>query len=133
MIERTKRTKKYDKSPKLDDTQCVFTPDAGEVEGPVHCGVCGTKMDERRACYGPTSSIMAMGGSKRHYDFFDCPERKELWHKQVLALRSKARETPSGRLKRMFLEEAEEILEKKEATVESGLWTLGINRFQGHD
>lgn len=127
MTERKKRTKKYAKSPKLGDTQCVFTPDAGEVEGPVYCGVCGTKMSESRGCNGPTSSIMAMAGSKRNYDFFECPDRKELWHKQVSALRSKASNNPSGRLKRMFLEEAEEILETKEATVESGLWTLGIN------
>lgn len=119
--------KKHKKTPEMGNTQCVFTPDAGEVEGPVYCGVCGTQMNEERACYGPTSSIMAMGGSKRHYDFFDCPDRQQLWHKQVVALRNKAGSTPSGRLKRMFLEEAEEILEKKEATVESGLWTLGIN------
>lgn len=119
--------KKYEKSPKLGDTQCVFTPDPGEVEGPVFCGVCGTQMTEKRDCYGPTSSIMAMAGSKRGYDFFECPVRGELWHKQVCALRDKARNNPSGKLRAMFLEEAEEILATKKATVESGLWTLGIN------
>jgi len=119
--------KEYSKSPKMDDTQCVFTPDAGEVEGPVFCGVCGAEMHVERACYGPTSSIMAMGGSKRHYDFFDCPLREELWHKQVSKLRDEARQTYSSKIRKILLEEADEVLATKKATVEKGMWTLGVN------
>lgn len=119
--------KKYEKSPKLGETQCIFTPDPGEVEGPVHCGVCGEVMDVKRGCNGPTSSIMAMGGSKRDYDFFSCSLRGELWHKQVSKLRDMARSTASSKLRAMFLEESQEILKSRQATVEDGGWSFGVN------
>lgn len=112
----------------LDDTQYRYTPDAGTVEGPVHCGVCGCKMDEKLACFGPRGFAEAMsyhhsegkrGGSK--YDSFNCPHGDEMWHKQAVKLRSMARETPSKKLEEIFREEANQIVGTKKATKE-GYW-----------
>ncbi len=101
-------------------TQSVYMPDPGEVTGPVHCGVCGTVMTEKRDCEGPTSFVMSISGSKRKHDSFYCPERNQDWHKQVVAIRNEARNTASFKLKTMLLNEADDILERREATMEVG-------------
>lgn len=101
---------------KLDDTQDCYTPDVGTVEGPVCCGVCGTVMEESRNCYGPRGWVMAMSGSKSHYDSFTCPHRTEDWHRQVVKLRSAARDTASGRLEALYREEALQIVATRTPT-----------------
>ena len=101
-------------------TQSVYMPDPGEIKGPVHCGVCDAVMRDKRDCYGPTSSIMAMSGSKRKYDSFICPLRDEDWHKQVVALRNEARNTASMKHKEMLLDEADEVLLTRKATMDVG-------------
>jgi hypothetical protein len=100
----------------LGDTQDIYTPDPGEAEEPVHCGVCGAKMLVDKNQYGPTSSIMAMSGSKRHYDFFHCPAREESWHKQVVALRQEKRKTASAMIASVLQNEIELILQTKTPT-----------------
>jgi hypothetical protein len=112
---------------KLADTQCYYSPDTGTVEGPVHCGVCGTQMSERRNCYGPRGFAMAMMGSKSHYDEFTCPHRGEMWHKQVIDLRKLAKETPSSKLEAIFKEEIDGILDTRTATKETGGWRYGYD------
>ena len=57
----------------LGDTQGRYTPDAGEVDEPVNCGVCGELMKCEKGCYGARGFAMAMSGSKSHYDDFICP------------------------------------------------------------
>jgi len=93
-------------------------PDPDSVEGPVHCGVCRTVMTEHRNCDGPTSFVMSISGSKRKHDAFYCPHRNKDWHKQVVAIRNEARDTSSLRLKNMLLDEADEVLESRKATME---------------
>src|SRR5688572_24764511 len=101
---------------RLGETQSRYTPDAGTVEGPCHCGVCGALMDEKRACFGPRGFAEAMsfhnsdgkrGGSK--YDSFECPHRTENWHKQAVVLRMKANETPSATLEKLLRDEADQV------------------------
>lgn len=110
------------KNYKCGNTQSRFTPDPGLVEGPVACGVCGTEMECKRDCYGPRGWVMAMTGSKQAYDSFTCPHVKEVWHRQVIALRNKARETCSGRLAKMFLEEANDVVTSRMPTKDDGTW-----------
>jgi hypothetical protein len=111
-------TKEY----RCDSTQSRYTPDAGTVEGPIACGVCGTEMEIRRNCHGARSWAAAMGGKKSHYDSFTCPHNEELWHIQVIALRKKARDTCSGRLAQMLQEEANDVVTSRTPTKEDGLW-----------
>lgn len=106
---------------KCGPTQSIFTPDFGEVEGPINCGLCNTEMLVTRDCNGPRGWAAAMSGSKSCYDFFHCPHRQEKWHIQAERLRENARSTPSGKLEAMFLEEALEIIGTRTCTKESGL------------
>lgn len=101
-------------------------PDPGTVSE-CYCTVCNSQMLVERDCYGSTSSIMAMSGSKRKYDFFQCPLRENLWHKQVIALRRKAMESCSANLREVLLLEADEVLKNKVATVKAGSWSIAIN------
>lgn len=104
----------------------MYTPDPDTVEH-ADCGVCGNRMEVKRGCKGSTSSIMAMCGSERTYDFFFCPHREEDWHLQLDALKECARKTPSGRLQKLYLREADEVLKSRKATKKvSKLWRLGI-------
>jgi hypothetical protein len=100
------------------DTQFRYTPDAGTVRGPCHCGVCRTQMSEKRAVNGPRGFAEAMGRHSSTHDVFECPHGSELWHQQVVALRTAADKTPSGKLAEMFRTEAIEIVGSREATVE---------------
>ena len=97
----------------------VYMPDPGTVKE-AHCGICKEIMTVKRDCVGPTSSIMAMGGSKRNYDSFYCPHRDTNWHKQVKVLQKKAKETPSKTLEEIYLSEAKNILATRKATKEIG-------------
>lgn len=97
---------------KMGETQFSYCPDAGEVEGPVFCGVCGQEALVTRNCKGPTSFLMAMGGSTREYDFFICPDASLGWHEQVVSIRKEINQTASERLKNMLREEVCEILER---------------------
>lgn len=102
-----------------DDTQCVYTPDAGKVVGVVGCGVCGAEMDSERGREGYRGYASAMGrGEKSRFDYFECPHSKEKWHRQAVAIRSMAHKTPSARLATMLREEAAEIIATREATVD---------------
>ncbi len=101
---------------KLGDTQYHYTPDPGTVEGPVQCGVCGTEMTVHRNCYGPTSSIMAMAGSKRYYDSFSCPLSEEAWHKQVIRLREAKYKTPSATIADILEKEIQQVLDTRTPT-----------------
>lgn len=103
------------------DVQDSYMPDP-DTEDRVACGVCGTEMHVNRGCFGPTSFVSAIGGSKRKHDAFFCPNRDKDWHKQVVALRREAKKTASSRLAAMLVEEAEQILEQKEPT-KVGYWT----------
>lgn len=105
-----------------DDTQFRYTPNPGVVpEGEyVCCGVCATKMTEKRGCFGPRSSAMAMGGISEPYDSFLCPHRQEAWHRQVVALRKEIASTASAKFAMMLELEVAEILYTKKATKEVG-------------
>jgi hypothetical protein len=111
---------------KLDDTQSIYTPDAGTTTGPYHCGVCGTLMDEVKSCNGPRGWAQAMAGGKSAYDEYSCPVRDEMWHKQVIALRNEAHDCSSARLEAMLREEAAEVLKARKPSKESGGWRYGM-------
>lgn len=100
----------------LGDTQYVFTPDAGRVEGPVRCGVCGKKMEEHLDCYGPISFVESMAGSKHHHDLFICSDREEKWHKQVVALRKEKKNTASVVISSILEQEIKVVLDTQEST-----------------
>ncbi len=102
----------------LDDTQDYYTPDPGThaKDVVVHCGVCGEAMTVHYDVVGPRGFVQAMSGSKSPHDAYACPRRNEDWHKQIVALRQEARRTPSGRLAKMFRDEANEVLETRQKT-----------------
>lgn len=105
-----------------DNTQFRYTPDPGEVpQGEsVFCGVCGDKMTEKRDVMGARGYAQAMAGGKSAHDSFRCPNYSEDWHKQVVALREAAKETPSVRLGEIMLAEVDLIIGRREATKKSG-------------
>jgi hypothetical protein len=109
---------------KCSPTQDYFSPDPGTVEGPVKCGVCGERMNERRNVNGPRGFAMALSGSKELHDVFICPLRTEHWHIQAKKLREEARDTVSGKLAQMFMEEADEIISIRTPTKPDGLWRV---------
>ena len=100
------------------DTQERYTPDPGThpPEMEVCCGVCGDRMNLKENCYGPRGFVMAMSGSKSHYDSYTCPNSKEGWHRQVLALRKEKRETASTLVESLLDEEIKLVLESRKAT-----------------
>lgn len=102
--------------PIMGDTQARFTPEAGTVEGPVQCGVCGHSMRVERNINGSTQYSEAMSGRKHLHDVFECPHIDRNWHKQVIALRTEIRKTPSFKLAQMMSEEVIEILATEEST-----------------
>jgi len=110
----------------LDNTQFRYTPNPGVVpEGDyVCCGVCAAKMNEKRGCYGPRSSVMAMSGMSEPYDSFLCPHHNEDWHRQVVALRREAASTASAKFGLMLELEIADILHTKKATKEVGFRTV---------
>lgn len=105
------------------DTQCHYTPESGKVPSgeEVFCGVCGDKMGERRNVDGPTGYAESMSGSSHLHDAFVCPYSDEDWHKQAVALRSQANQTPSLKFAEMFREEADQIISSRKAT-KQGFW-----------
>jgi hypothetical protein len=106
------------------DTQSRFTPDPGKVpEGEVvYCGVCKDAMKETRNVNGARGFAMAMTGSKALHDVFECPNRKEDWHCQVIALRTEARASVSSFIEEILLEEAEQVLSERKATKKISSW-----------
>jgi hypothetical protein len=97
-----------------------FTTAAGSV-AEVRCRVCGAALAVRRGVVGPTGwahtrAIAAgvMGGTP--HDEFSCDLSGEPWHRQALALKRQAQETPSRRLERLLLEEAAEVVRRRAAT-----------------
>lgn len=94
------------------DTQDTFLPNPGEYVD-VECGVCGAKMIVHRDQCGPTSSVSAMAGSKRPYDYFKCPHRTEDWHRKVVSIRQFMREVPSDVLCSLMRTEVDQILKHK--------------------
>jgi hypothetical protein len=85
------------------------------------CRVCGEAMAVRRGVVGPTGWAQAtaiaagvMGGTP--HDTFACVFSGEPWHRQALALKRQAEETPSRRLERALLDEAAEVVRRRAAT-----------------
>lgn len=103
-----------------DGTCCRYTPDAGTVEGPVKCGVCGDVMNERRGCHGPTGFAEAMGKGGHAHDVFTCPHSDEPWHYQVVHIRNYARKIPSKTICDLLEAEIETILETRKPTKDVG-------------
>lgn len=75
-------------------------------------------MDVERHVHGPRTFVGAMSGSKSTYDSFTCPDSNTSWHKQIIALRKAAHKTPSTAIEKILLDEAQTILETREATKE---------------
>lgn len=98
-------------------TQSRYTPDAGEVET-VYCGVCDSVMEVQRNVNGPRGWVQAMGRGNSSHDVFNCSLRENDWHKQVVAIRKESRNTSSQKLKNMLLDEADEILKDRKATIQ---------------
>jgi len=95
----------------------------GEPGGHVvlHCRICGEPMTVARDVVGPTGWAHAMtiraGQAKgRLHDEFHCERAEAAWHRQALALRQQAEQTPSKRLADLLTEEADEVVRTKAAT-----------------
>lgn len=89
----------------------IFHPDPGKCDE-INCEVCNTKCIVERNRNGPTSSVMAMGGSKRLHDCFWCPYHEAEWHEQALKLAQAIRDTPSKKIKAIIQEELDELLKE---------------------
>jgi hypothetical protein len=87
----------------------------------VLCRVCGEAMEASRGVVGPTGWAHAMAVAAgvmqgKPHDEFRCVHAGEPWHRQALALKMEAAGTASGRLGRMLLEEAEQVVRTRTAT-----------------
>jgi hypothetical protein len=87
----------------------------------MHCRVCGEPMAVDRDVVGPTGWAHAMairaGHAKgRLHDEFHCERAGEPWHRQALALRQEAEQTPSKRLAELLTAEADEVVRTRTAT-----------------
>jgi hypothetical protein len=94
-----------------------FTTAPGSVEE-VRCRVCGEVLAARRGVVGPTGWAHAQaitagvrGGTP--HDEFACVFSGEAWHRQALALKRQAQQTPSRRLERALLDEAAEVVRRR--------------------
>ena len=93
-----------------------YTPDPGTVDRE-DCDLCGTEMKVRRNVTGPRGFAEAMaGGRGSPHDVFTCPHRTERWHEQAAELKRKARYYPSARIALIMLEEADDIIQKRQTT-----------------
>jgi hypothetical protein len=102
---------------KLNDTQAVFTPNAGTVLV-ANCGVCGREMDVTRGVLGPTNSVEGMSGRKHYHDLFQCPDVEEKWHIQIVLLRREKERTASNFLADLLRREIDLIFKTKTPTKE---------------
>lgn len=102
---------------KIEGVLDHYFPDPGKYDT-VDCGICGTPMLLTKDQDGPTSWSMAMGGSKRKYDSFNCPHCEEFWHIQGKQLLQEAKKTISPSLKEIYKKDAEEILITRKHTKE---------------
>jgi hypothetical protein len=80
-------------------------------------------MDVQRSMYGPTNSVEGMSGGKHHHDFFQCPDREEKWHLQIVALRREQKKTASTMIGALLQQEIDLVLETKEPTKELSVYT----------
>lgn len=95
---------------KLDRKTWRFTPNAGTVESPVYCGVCGQKCEETRDINGPRSYVENMAEVSSLYDEFVCPNGELEWHQQAVDISVEADKTSSNRLRKLLLDEADDIV-----------------------
>lgn len=95
----------------------LFTPDVDAHET-MFCLVCDQEMKCERNVMGYRSFTSAMGGCKERHDVFKCKNSEESWHKQVLLLKKKAKETPSKTIENLLNEEIRFILETRTPTKE---------------
>jgi hypothetical protein len=104
----------------LPDRQTRYTPDPGVVPAgtEVYCGLCKTKCDEHRDLNGPRGFVQAMARGKSPHDAFYCPHTDANWHQQAEKLLDLAHSTPSKHLEEIYLKEAAEIVENKQASKE---------------
>src|SRR6476646_3445594 len=113
----------------LDDTNPLVTRQAGwdhvitepDTEAELRCRVCGEVMEARRGVVGATGFAHAMAiksGAARgvRHDAFSCRFSGEAWHRQALALKVEARQTPSRELEMLLLAEAEQVVRTRTAT-----------------
>lgn len=94
----------------------IFFPDCGTCDQ-ANCDLCGSPMNVKRNCYGPTSWAAAMGGLKRQHDTFTCPFRDEVWHVQAGELTDEMRNTRSQKLRAILQSEIDEILRDRKPTL----------------
>jgi len=86
-----------------------FCPDPGKWDS-CKCKVCGSEMDVKKDCYGPTSWAMAMSKSKRKYDEFACPHLGEEWHNKAYDLLLESENTASESVKRIVLNDLKKVV-----------------------
>lgn len=118
----------------LDEAMDYYTPDIGVVSGPVCCGVCGEEMKNLGQSRGPRGYAESMLMHSRGetdtgtpHDVFECRHIKASWHRQAKALVKEAQKTASGRLSKLLLNEARDVIVNKTATKKiSPLHHLGL-------
>lgn len=104
-----------------------FTPDAGEWESK-DCPTCGLPMMVTRGCKGPRG--FAANLAKRladdttkydsEYDFFQCAFAGNIPHKQARDLMILAKDTPSPTLSKIYLMDAEKVLQEAKFSYNGG-------------
>lgn len=97
----------------------IYTPDTHVKYEELFCDICGDKMEVERKRMGATSLVEAMSGCVHEYDHFKCPNLKEKWHIQVIAIRRKMKETPSKAIEDIMAREVEDILKTRKSTKEA--------------
>ena len=97
-----------------------FTSEPGR-HAILYCRVCGEAMTASRNVIGPTGWAHAMairaGQAKgRLHDAFHCELAGEPWHRQALALRLEAEQTPNRQVADLLTAEADEVVRTQAAT-----------------
>lgn len=83
----------------------------------MRCQVCEEEMEIKRNFDGATGMAEAMSRRKHLHDVFTCKDRHEDWHLQAFEIQREASKTHSGKLKKMLLNEVDEIIKTRKVSV----------------
>lgn len=92
------------------------SPDPGEFEE-MRCRVCDSMMEVTRNASGPTSSAMAMRGSKRDHDHFFCGHAGKDWHNQAIDLMNLRKDCPSRQFRIIIDAELSDVLKNRKPSI----------------
>jgi hypothetical protein len=94
-----------------------FTPNNAKTFDIKVCRVCNSPFNITKGVIAATSGGEARIGKKHKHDELNCPHAGKDWHNQVLDIRKEAEKTSSVRLRTILLDEAEDLVRLKKATI----------------